>query len=133
MIETLSFDARRGVAVGIDADSVCTGKANSGDSTATIPGTSVPADSRLIIGSDTPGHSMPSEIPPQRYWRSQWQRKSDCHHRFGDARDRCRSNDKRSYRKHSIVRSRIPQQPSLYPPFSAESLPLFGTMSNVTL
>jgi hypothetical protein len=31
-------------------------------STATIPGTSVPADSGPIIGSDATGHSMPSEI-----------------------------------------------------------------------
>jgi hypothetical protein len=39
------------------------GPANSAaDSTATIPGTSVPADSGPIIGSEATGHSMPSEI-----------------------------------------------------------------------
>jgi hypothetical protein len=38
------------------------GPANSADSTATIPGTSVPADSGPIIGSDATGHSVPSEI-----------------------------------------------------------------------
>lgn len=38
------------------------GPANSPDSTATIPGTSIPADSGPIIGSDAPDHSMPSEI-----------------------------------------------------------------------
>jgi hypothetical protein len=36
--------------------------ANSADSAATVPGTSVPADSGPIIGSDATGHSMPSEI-----------------------------------------------------------------------
>ena len=108
-IETLSFEARRGVAVGIDADSVCTGQGKFRRQHCAVPGTSVPADSGPIIGSDTPGHSMPSEItPPQRHWRSQWQRKSGCHHGFGDARVCCRSNHKRSYRKHSIVRKPIP-------------------------
>jgi len=38
------------------------GPANSADNTATIPGTSIPADSGPIIGSDAPDHSMPSEI-----------------------------------------------------------------------
>ena len=41
------------------------GEANSADSTAIIPGTSVPADCGPIMGSDTPGHSMPSEITPR--------------------------------------------------------------------
>jgi hypothetical protein len=44
----------------------------------------------------------------QRHRRSQWQGRSGCHHGFGDARVCCRSNHKRSYRKHSIVRKRIP-------------------------
>jgi hypothetical protein len=38
------------------------GPANSADSAATIPGTSIPADSGPIIGSDAPDHSMPPEI-----------------------------------------------------------------------
>jgi hypothetical protein len=38
------------------------GPANSADSTETIPGTSVPADSGPIVGSDVPSRSMPSEI-----------------------------------------------------------------------
>jgi hypothetical protein len=38
------------------------GPAHSNDSTATIPGTSVPADSGPIIGSDATDYSMPSEI-----------------------------------------------------------------------
>jgi hypothetical protein len=36
--------------------------ANSADSNATIPGTSVPADPGPIVGSDPGGRSMPSEI-----------------------------------------------------------------------
>jgi hypothetical protein len=38
------------------------GPANSPDSTATFPGTSIPADSGPIIGSDAPDRSMPPEI-----------------------------------------------------------------------
>jgi hypothetical protein len=38
------------------------GPANSPDSTTTFPGTSIPADSGPIIGTDAPDHSMPPEI-----------------------------------------------------------------------
>jgi hypothetical protein len=38
------------------------GPAYSPDTAATVPGTSVPADSGPIIRSDATGHSMPSEI-----------------------------------------------------------------------
>jgi hypothetical protein len=38
------------------------GPANSAAGTATIPGTSVPADSGPIIGSDATDYAMPSEI-----------------------------------------------------------------------
>jgi hypothetical protein len=37
-------------------------QANSADSNATIPGTSVPADPGPIVGSDPNGRSMPPEI-----------------------------------------------------------------------